>query len=82
MFYSWRQDLIEKNETFKDHAYLIGGFSNPEMLKSLINKDADSISISDDDFEQSLKMVKESGLNESLNMENSASLKRRRRRKK
>lgn len=78
MFYSWLEDKNEEREFYKNHAYLIGGFSNPTMLNKILSKDENVVSTSDEDFEKTLKMIKES--NE--NMENNASLKKRRRRKK
>jgi hypothetical protein len=78
MFYSWLEDKKESNESYKNHAYLVGGFSNPEMLQKIINADEKSVSVSEEEFEQSLKIVKESH----ENTENKASLKRRRKRKK
>ena len=79
MFYSWLEDKNENHESYKNHAYLVGGFVNPTMLQKIIDSDNDRVAISDQDFEESMRIVKESGEN---NMENPASLKRRRRRKK
>jgi hypothetical protein len=78
MFYSWLEDKNENNESYKNHAYLIGGFSNPAMLQKIIDSDNNRVAVSDQDFEESMRIVKESA----NDMENTASLKRRRRRKK
>lgn len=65
MFYHWIQDEKEKTESLKNQAYLIGGFSNPQMLQKIIEQEngKNMVSSTDEDFEKSLKMVKEDGLN-------------------
>ncbi len=78
MFYSWIEDRKEHAENYKNHAYLIGGFSNPQMLQKIIGNEQNAINVSEEDFEQSLEIVKQSR----KNMEKEASLKRRKRRKK
>lgn len=61
MFYQWQEDVKEKLEQDKSHAYIIGGFSNPEMLQKIIDKEnnINQVSSTDEDFEKSLRMVKE-----------------------
>jgi hypothetical protein len=78
MFYSWIEDKKDKNESDKNHAYLIGGFSNPAMLQKILNKDQNVVSTTEEDFEKTLEMIKDYG----KDTENNASLKRRRKRKK
>lgn len=77
MFYSWLEDRKDSQESIKDHAYMIGGFTNPEMLKKLLSDDGNNISTTDEDFEKSLEMVKQSA----KDTEKEASLKKRKRRK-
>jgi hypothetical protein len=78
MFYSWVEERKEIQNAERDQAYLIGGFVNPSLLQKMLNEDSNSISTSDEDFEQSLKIIKDSH----QDTENTASLKRKRRRKK
>lgn len=75
----WLQDEKEKAEQYKNHAYLIGGFSNPEMLQKIIqnNNGYNNISSSEEDFEKSLQMVKSADVGKA----NSKSGKRRKRKK-
>ncbi len=78
MFYSWIEERKEEVDFHKNQAYLIGGFINPSMLSKIINKDENVVSSTDEDFEKTLEMIKESG----KDMENNASLRKRKRRKK
>lgn len=78
MFYSWLEEKKETSESYKNHAYLVGGFANPTMLQKIINSENQSVSVSEEEFEQSLQIVKDYH----KNTENEASLKRRRKRKK
>lgn len=78
MFNSWVEDKRESYDFYKNHAYLIGGFSNPDMLNKIINDNASTFESDDVGYEKSLEIVKQS--NE--DMENKASLKKRKRRKK
>ena len=59
MFYNWIEDQIEKNELTKNHAYSIGMFINPEMVAKLTGQDGSSkVESSDEDFEQTLKIIR------------------------
>ena len=76
MFYHWIEDEKERSEILKNHAYTIGGFSNPEMLNKILDKEDQSnqVSSTDEDFEKSLQIIKQ---NEESNKTN----KRKRRKK-
>lgn len=78
MFYSWIEERREEVDFYKNHAYLIGGFINPSMLSKIVNKDENVVSSTDEDFEKTLEMIKDSN----KDMENNASLRKRKRRKK
>lgn len=76
MFHSWAEDQKEESEQLEQHGYLIGGFSNPEMLGKILKNKENTIKTDDQDFEKSLQMVKES------HKEEEKVSKRRKRRKK
>lgn len=76
MFYSWVEDQKQDLNQLEQHAYLIGGFSNPEMLNKIIKNKENSVETDDKDFERSMQMVKES------HKEEDKISKRRKRRKK
>jgi hypothetical protein len=59
MYFNWLEDHNEKEQLAKNHAYIIGSFINPEAVKQLIgdNKVAQS---TDQEYEESLNIVKES----------------------
>lgn len=56
MFYQWIEDEKEKSELAKNHAYLLGSFTNPEAVKKLIGG-GNSFDSSDEDFEESTQIV-------------------------
>lgn len=57
MFYNWFEEQKEKIEITKNQAYLIGSFINPEAVKKLMSGN-NTIQSSDEEFEQSIEMVK------------------------
>lgn len=61
MFYHWIEDEKERADVLKNHAYTVGGFSNPEMLQKLLQKEnqGNQVSSTDEDFEKSLHIVKQ-----------------------
>ncbi len=62
MFYQWLEDHNENVEFYKHHGYLIGSFINPEAVKQLVG--GNTISSSDEDFEKTADMIRESSLQE------------------
>lgn len=59
LFQHWLADQKEDAELAKNHAYLIGSFSNPEAVKNML--DAGNVHISsEEEFEESSKIVLES----------------------
>lgn len=55
LYEHWIGDQRDDAELAKNHAYLLGSFSNPEAVKQMMN---DNIHESSDaDYEESLKMV-------------------------
>jgi len=59
MYYSWCQDQEDRNELFKSFSIFLGSFYNPEAAQKMINKDGSSYSLTDEEFEESYKMVLE-----------------------
>ena len=59
MFYNWIGDQKDNNELAKNHAYLLGSFQNPEAVKKLLDKDKESFISTDEEFEETSKMVSE-----------------------
>lgn len=57
MYCNWLEDIKEKIELTKDHAYLIGSFTNPEAVKKLLDDSNNTITSSDEDLEESSNMV-------------------------
>lgn len=61
MYQNWLADQNDNVELAKNHAYLLGSFWNPEAVKQLMGE-ANVHSSSDEDFEESIKMVKDASL--------------------
>jgi hypothetical protein len=58
MFQNWQVDQKEQIELAKNHAYLIGSFTNPDAVKELLDS-GNKFTSTEDDFEESSKMVRE-----------------------
>ena len=58
MFNNWIEDNNENVELFKNHGYLIGSFFNPEAVKSLTGA-GNTYATSDEEFEETSRMVSE-----------------------
>lgn len=61
MFQNWLADQNDNAELAKNHAYLIGSFTNPEAVKQLMG-DNNVFESTDEDFEESTKMVRDASL--------------------
>jgi hypothetical protein len=59
MFNHWLADQKDRMELAKNHAYLVGSFFNPEAVKSLL--DQGTHESTDEEFEESTRMVMEAG---------------------
>lgn len=59
MYENWLADQGDEAEFAKNNAYLLASFWNPEAVQKLMNKSNVHESTSDE-FEESLRMVKES----------------------
>lgn len=65
MYASWLQDTSDDIEVTKNAIYLLASFSHPEAVQKLINDKNKQFSSSDEDFEESSKMVFESNKKQS-----------------
>ncbi len=70
IYYNWLEDQKDLGDLTKNHAYLIGSFTNPEAVKKMLNDDTSSVSLSDEEFEESLEIVKNSGISLNKNDDN------------
>lgn len=80
MYENWLADQKDQSELAKNHAYLLGSFWNPEAVKQLTDE-GNVYASSDDEFEESIKLVKQ--MNDQFVVENNEKTdvrKRRRRR--
>ena len=74
MFHHWVGDQIDDAELAKNHAYLVASFDHPEEVKKLMG-DGDVHMSTDEEFEESSKMVREASL-QALNAQNATKKKR------
>lgn len=58
MYENWIEDQNDKAELAKNQAYLIASFWNPEAVKDIMQKGNVSVS-TDEEFEESCRLVKE-----------------------
>lgn len=75
LYEQWLGDHRDDAELAKNHAYLLGSFSNPEAVSKMLNDNVHESS--DEDYEESLRMVRETN----LKMISEASAPKKRRRK-
>ena len=59
MYNNWIEDQKDNVELAKNHAYLLGSFWNPEAVKQLMGE-SNTYTATDEDFEESLNIVKSS----------------------
>lgn len=60
LFEQWLGDQRDNTDLAKNHAYLVGSFWNPEAVKQLMNTDIHKST--DEEFEESSRMVREANL--------------------
>jgi hypothetical protein len=77
MYHNWVGDQNDNAELAKNHAYLLGSFSNPEAVKQMMSE-GNTFESSEEDFEESSRMVREANLKM---VETPISTKKRKRRK-
>jgi hypothetical protein len=76
LYHHWLGDQRDDAELAKNHAYLLGSFSNPEAVKEMMNDNKHESS--DEDMEESMKMVMETDIRK---LEGGQTPKRRKRRR-
>ncbi len=76
MFEHWLGDQKDQGELAKNHAYLLGSFTNPEAVKQLMG-DGNTHESTEEELEESSKFVREYNLKA---LESEGGTKRRRRR--
>lgn len=57
IFYNWIEDQNDDVELVKNHAYLLGSFSNPEAVRKLTGKDGQKYTSTDEEFEASTQLI-------------------------
>jgi hypothetical protein len=77
LYYHWLGDHRDDAELAKNHAYLLGSFWNAEAVREMMSQNVHESS--DDELEESMKMVTETDLRKQIPQETGA-VKRRRRR--
>ncbi len=60
LYYQWLGDHRDDAELAKNHAYLLGSFWNSEAVQQMLNDNVHESS--DEDYEESLRMVRETNL--------------------
>jgi hypothetical protein len=58
MFQNWAADQMDQAELAKNHAILLGSFWNPEAAKKMMGDPGNTHVSSDEEFEESIKMVR------------------------
>lgn len=61
MFHNWIGDQLDRAELAKNQAYLLASFDHPEEVKKLMG-DGDVHVSTDEEFEESSRMVREANL--------------------
>ena len=79
MFHQWVGDQLDRAELAKNQAYLLASFDHPEEVKKLMG-DGDVHISTDEEFEESSRMVREANL-QALNTINNGDRKSRRKRR-
>jgi len=79
MYNNWIADQNEQAELAKNHAYLLASFWNPEAVQKILGEGNVHIS-TDDEYEESLRMVKEQSIKLMEATKTEQSVKKRRRR--
>lgn len=64
MFEHWCRDKEEEFEMARSQSILIGSFTNPSAAQDMLKSENPDFASSDEDFERSLQMIKESKKNQ------------------
>lgn len=79
MFQNWQADQNDSAELAKNHAYLLASFSHPEAVQQILG-DGNTHESTEDEFEESSRMVREMNL-KSLGINNQPTDNKRKRRR-
>jgi len=79
MFYNWLEDYADENKMLENQGMLIGSFSNPELVQKILGKDGQTFASSDEEFEETSRLVMEA--NKKADEEKQKIKKRKRKRK-
>jgi transposase-like protein len=75
LYQQWLGDHRDDAELAKNHAYLLGSFSNPEAVKQMM--DGNAHESSEEEFEESSRIVRD--FNQAMETQKEAPTKRKRR---
>lgn len=64
MYEHWCRDKEEEFELARSQSILIGSFTNPSAAQDMLKSENPDFASSDEDFERSLQMIKESKKNQ------------------
>lgn len=79
MFYNWLEDYSDESKMLENQGILIGSFTNPELAQKILGKDGQQMSSTDEEFEETSRMVLEA--NKKADEEKQKTKKRKRKRK-
>jgi hypothetical protein len=77
MFHQWIGDQLDSAELAKNHAYLLASFDHPEEVKKILGGGDVHIS-TDEEFEESSRIVREASLKALAGKDNSRKARRKR----
>jgi hypothetical protein len=79
MFYNWMEDFEDENKLLENQGYLIGSFTNPELVQKMLGKGSHDISSSDEEFEETSRRIME--INKKIDEEKNKKTRKRKKRK-
>lgn len=59
MQHSWAEDYNDEWKLLENNSYLTGSFINPEAVKQVLGKDGQTSVSTEEEFEETFKMVSE-----------------------
>jgi hypothetical protein len=57
IYHNWIEDYNDEYKLLENQGYLIGSFTNPEMVRKILDKDKNTITSSDEDFDKLSKEI-------------------------
>jgi hypothetical protein len=77
MFYNWIEDYNDENKLLENQGYLIGSFTNPELVQKMLGIGSNEITSSDEEFEETSRKIME--MNKKLDEEKNKKTRKRKR---